>query len=113
MFAQKHIDLEKAIQQTYTQFQVSHPESRELLFDRHFIGNLTPILGSRLQAGCEVDVNWIAQLWATHLGISPRSLEQHAHEINPMIADFVRELRYELQTKGGNDRTLSSLVCAA
>lgn len=115
MFATKqNQNLEKAIQDTYTQFQVSHPESRELLFDRHFVTqHLTPILGSRLQAGCSVDVDWVAQLWASHVGVSERMLEQHAPEVNPMIGDFIRSFRNELQSKGGNYRMLSNLVCAA
>lgn len=114
MFAKANQSLEKTIQEAYTHFQVSHPESRELLFDRHFVGqHLSTILGSRLQAGSSVDAQWIAQLWAAHVGIPWDLLKTHAPEVNPMFNDFVRSLRNELQTKGGNYRTLSTLVCAA
>lgn len=108
MFSKKHTTLEKAIKTAYTHFQQTHPEAVESLFDGHFVQqHLAPVLGQRLNGGCTADVNWVAGLWAAHLGISEPTLKRQLPEISPTITAFLCQLRAELRAKGGNAGVVS------
>lgn len=111
MFNRKYdTTLQETIKATYTRFQQSHPEAAEVLFDRHFVGvHLAPVLQQRLKGGCPADVNWVAKLWAAHLGVPEQVLNRQLPEISPTIAAFLRQLRLDLQAKGGNS-AISRLV---
>lgn len=111
MFGKKHTTLEQAIKTTYTRFQQSHPEAVESLFDGHFVGqHLAPILEHRLNGGCPADLNWVAGLWAAHLGLSEQTLKRQLPEISPTITAFLCQLRAELRAKGGHVGAASRLV---
>jgi len=100
MFASQQNPLEKAVQSAYTRLQVSHPESAEVLFDRHFMQYLVPLLEQRLHSGCAPDGNWVVQLWANNVGVSPTVLKKNIATLEPLGADFIGLIRAELQDRG-------------
>jgi hypothetical protein len=75
------------------------------LLDEYFVlHHLAPLLEYRLEAGCTVDVNSVAQLWADHLGLSQRLAGRWKDRVSPAIADFLLVLKANLKAAGATQR---------
>ncbi|MCL6528367.1 MAG: hypothetical protein K6T57_16025 [Thermaceae bacterium] len=97
--------LSPILQDSYSRSSLAREGWANALLDEHFLlHHLAPLLAYHLEAGCMVEVESVAQLWARHLGLSEALGRRWAERISPAIADFLLILKANLKAAGTTPR---------